>query len=186
MHSQHLGREIAASQPGGETGTLHHPSDCGSSELKLHKSCLCKTFYTVCSKVNWFKHHPYPGQSRVRGSGVPPASTEQSKWTFCTISGCKFPPLGMGPGRAKTLCRTQNILKYLVQCFILVETCLQQKIKTSQELDKKKEAECFQGGWWDFGFVFSLDTSPVSSSPELAMVPRDVAAKVVVPIHGLI
>lgn len=164
MHSQCSGREIAASQPGGETGTLHHPSDRASSVLKLHKSCcfksvsawgiqscLCKTFYVVCSKVNWFKHRPYPGQSRVRSGGVPAASTKQSKWTFCTTSGCKFPPLGMGPGRAKTHCRTQNVLKYLVQCFILVETCLQQKIKASQELDKKKEvmgqAERFQGGW---------------------------------------
>lgn len=56
-------------------------------------------------------------------------------------------------------------------------------------MGKKKElvgqAECFQGGWWDFGFVFSLDTSPVNSSPELATMPRDVGAKVGVPIHGL-
>lgn len=32
--------KIAAFQSGGETGTLHYPSDHGSSELNLHKSCL--------------------------------------------------------------------------------------------------------------------------------------------------
>lgn len=95
----------------------------------------------------------------------------------------------MGPGRAKTHCRIPNILKYLVQHFILVETCFPQKIKTYQELDKKKELveqdECFQGGCWGFGFIFSLDPSPANSSPELAMMPRDVVGNVEVPIHGL-
>lgn len=142
MHSQHLGREIAASQSGGETGTLYHPSARGSSELKLHKSCCLSAFQpgdfraafvthsTLFIEVNWFKHHPYLGQSRVRGGGVPAASTKQSQWIFCTTSGCKFPPLEMGAGRTKTHCRTQNILKYLAQLFILVETCFRQKMKT--------------------------------------------------------
>lgn len=94
------------------------------------QSCLCNTFYAVCIEVNWFKHSPYPGQSRARGGGVPAASTKQSKWRFCTTSGCKFPPLEMGSGKTKTRRRTQNILKYLVQLFILVETCLWQKMKT--------------------------------------------------------
>lgn len=96
------------------------------------QSCLCEAFYVVCIEVNWFKHHPYLGQSRATGGGVPAASTKQSKWTFCTISGqnCWLPPLGMGAGRAKTRCRTQNILNYLVQHFIVVEICIQQKRKT--------------------------------------------------------
>lgn len=89
----------------------------------------------------------------------------------------------MGAGRAKTHCRTQNILKYLVQHFILAETPSAENKKLTRAKGKKKEL-VGQVEWWDFGFVFSLDTSPVKS-PELAVMPRDVGAQFGIPIHGL-
>lgn len=175
--------KIAAFPSGGETGTLPYPSHHGSSELKLHKSCVSASVWGTQSclyepvlqfVLKWFKHRPCPG---CKGNKV---------WSSCWLKqakpmdalapflgrGCCLPPPGVGAGIAKTHGRTQNISNYLAQLFILAEICLSRKGKPSERCLRRNS---WSKGWmlprWAFSFVFSLGIPAVTSCPELAMMP---------------
>lgn len=112
-----------------------HPSDHGSSKLKLHQSCLSvfqsgefrATFVNqlrglhqselvLTSHSCWAKIHPAQGGRGEKFGGVLTGSARQRQCIrhFCTISGqiCYLLPPGMEAGRAKTCYRTQKVSEF--------------------------------------------------------------------------